>query len=86
MSLWYAAHILLYVKRKEGTESKYPVWENIVLVKANSEEEALEKATQRGKEEEGDEDGTFRWGGTPAQSIRRRPQTDFVRRPGKATG
>lgn len=69
MSLWYAAHILLYVKRKEGTESKYPVWENVVLIKANSEEEAFEKATQRGKEEEGDEDGTFRWGGKPAQWI-----------------
>ena len=67
MSLWYAAHILMYVKRKEGQGGKTPVWENIVLIKAASEEEAFAKATQRGKEDEGDDHGTFRWGGKPAQ-------------------
>jgi hypothetical protein len=69
MSLWYAAHILLYVKRKEGATGKCPVWENIVLIKADSEEEAFAKATQRGKEEEGDDDGTFRWRGKPAEWV-----------------
>jgi hypothetical protein len=38
-----------------------------VLIKADSEEEAFAKATQRGKEEEGDDDGTFRSGDKPAQ-------------------
>src|SRR6266700_2614133 len=67
MSLWYAAHIVMYVKLKDTTGGKSPVWENIVLIKADSEEEAIAKATQRGKAEEGDDDGTFRWGGKRAQ-------------------
>ena len=67
MSLWYAAHLLMYVKFKASTGRRIPVWENIVLIKATSEEEAFTKATQRGKADEGDDDGTFRWGGKPAQ-------------------
>jgi hypothetical protein len=69
MSLWYAAHIVLYVKRKDSVGGKTAVWENIVLIKAGSEEEAFAKATQRGKEDEGDDDGTFRWKGKPAQWV-----------------
>jgi hypothetical protein len=57
----------MYVKFKDCNRSKIPVWENIVLIKAGSEEEAFEKATKRGKEDEGDDDGTFCWGGKPAQ-------------------
>ncbi len=64
MSRWYAAHIVMYVKRKEDTGGKIPVWENILLIRASSEEEAFEKARQRGEEDEGDDDGTFRWGGS----------------------
>ncbi len=66
MSNWYAAHLILCVKVKDGPQKKFPVWENIVLIKANSEDEAFEKAEQRGREEEGDDDGTFRWGGKRA--------------------
>jgi hypothetical protein len=69
MNLWYAAHIVMYVKRQEGASGKTPVWENIVLIKARSEEEAFEKAKRRGAEEEGDDDGTFRWGGKPARWV-----------------
>lgn len=69
MSLWYAAHILLYVKRKDSSGGKTPVWENVVLIKAASEEEAFAKATQRGKADEGDDNGTFQWGGKPAQWV-----------------
>jgi hypothetical protein len=69
MSLWYAAHLLVYVKLKEGGGAKTRVWENIVLIKAGSEEEAFAKAMQRGKADEGDDDGTFRWGGKPAQWV-----------------
>src|SRR5262249_32044299 len=55
-----------YVKWKEGRASKTPVWENIVLIKAGSEEEAFARASKLGKEQEGDDDGTFRWGGKAA--------------------
>jgi hypothetical protein len=69
MTNWYAAHLILYVKRKNGPQRRYPVWKNIVLVKAATDEEAFAKAEARGKEEEGDDDGTFRWGGKPAQWV-----------------
>jgi hypothetical protein len=69
MSLWYAAHILMYVKRKTNAVGKIPVWENIVLIKADSEEKAFAKAEERGKHDEGDDDGTFRWAGQPAEWV-----------------
>ena len=68
MSLWYAAHILMYVKRKKA-HGKIPVWENIVLIKADSEETAFTKAQERGKQDEGDDDGTFLWAGEPAEWV-----------------
>lgn len=63
---WFAAHLVMYVKLKEKLQKRFPAWENIVLIKAGSEEEAFEKAERRGREEEGDDDGSFRWGGQPA--------------------
>jgi len=64
---WYAAHAVIYVRFKDGQQESYPFWENILLIEANSDEEALAKATQRAKEDEGDSHGTFTWSGRPAQ-------------------
>jgi hypothetical protein len=69
MSLWYAAHILMYVKSKTNADGKIPVWENIVLIKAESEEMAFAKANERGKRDKGDDDGTFTWAGQPAEWV-----------------
>jgi hypothetical protein len=69
MSHWYAAHLLMYVKRKSKTQGKIPVWENIVLIKADSEEAAFDKAQERGRQDEGDDDGTFMWAGQPAEWV-----------------
>lgn len=66
---WFAAHILMYVKLKAHPQDRFPVWENILLIQAESEDEAFAKAEQWGHEEEGDEDGSFRWGGQPAQWV-----------------
>jgi hypothetical protein len=70
---WYAAHIVLYVKWKEplktGEQQRFPIWENIILVKAATEAEAFGKAEQRGRAEEGDCDDSFRWGGKPARWV-----------------
>jgi hypothetical protein len=66
---WFAAHLVLYVKLKEEPQDRFPLWENIVLLKADSEEEAFEKAERRGREDEGDDDGSFRWGGKPARWV-----------------
>jgi hypothetical protein len=63
---WFAAHLVLYVKLKKQRQQRFPVWENIVLIKADSEDEAFRKAEERGREEEGDDGGTLQWGGEPA--------------------
>jgi len=66
---WYAAHLIMYVKFKKHRQNRYPLWENIVLFKANSEDEAFAKAERRGHLEEGDCDGSFTWGGKPARWV-----------------
>ena len=63
---WYAAHLVLYVKYKEQAQDHYPMWENIVLIQADSENEAFAKAEERGRADEGDCDGSFGWDGKPA--------------------
>ena len=67
MSTWYAAHIVMYVTFKDGSQDHYPVWENIVLIKANSEAEVFAKAEKIGRDGEGDADGSFRWEGREAR-------------------
>ena len=69
MSQWYAAHILMYVKRKKPTAGAIPVWENVILIKADSEDAAFANAERRGKQDEGDDDGTFQWAGQPAEWV-----------------
>jgi hypothetical protein len=69
MTRWYAAHILMFVKRKTKASGKIPLWENIVLIQADSEEAAFAKAQARGQQDEGDDDGTFLWGGQPAEWV-----------------
>ena len=69
MSLWYTAHLLMYVRRKNRQDGPIPVWENLVLVKGDSESEAFAKAERRGKRDEGDDEGTFRWAGEPAEWV-----------------
>ena len=66
---WYAAHIVMFVELKDRTQPRYPVWENVVLVQAATEAEAFEKAERHGRSEEGDDGGTFRWGGRPARWV-----------------
>ena len=67
--MWYAAHIIMYVKFKDVTQTKYPVWENLYLIEAENDNDALEKAKLLGKEDEGDSDGTFRWDDKPAEWV-----------------
>jgi hypothetical protein len=44
---WYAAHIVMRVKLKAGRQERFPVWENIILIQAGSEDEAFARAEQR---------------------------------------
>jgi hypothetical protein len=67
---WYAAHLLFYVKLKRKRQTRYPLWENIVLIKAKNVEEAFAKAEQRAQEDACTEpDDTFTWGGVPAEWV-----------------
>src|SRR5262249_12458309 len=66
---WFAAHIVLVVELKETEQDHFPAWENIVLVEASSEAEAYRKAEELGRNDEGDDDGTFRWGKQPARWV-----------------
>ncbi len=62
---WYAAHTIMRVKLKEHQQDQYPIWENVILIEANSDDEALSKAQERGKEDEIQSDD-FTWEGHPA--------------------
>jgi hypothetical protein len=66
---WYAAHVVMVVERKDPGQKHVPFWENIILVKAASEAEAFDRAEKRAREDEGDEDGSFRWDGHPARWV-----------------
>jgi hypothetical protein len=63
---WYAAHVVMVVHYKHGRQTKYPAWENIVLVRAANVEDAFAKAERYGRAEEGDDGGDFHWGRRPA--------------------
>jgi hypothetical protein len=61
---WYSAHIITYVQFIDGIQDKYPVWENIVLIDADSEDQAYEIAENIGKS---DYHGSpLSWDGRPA--------------------
>ncbi|MDL2320838.1 DUF4288 domain-containing protein [Desulfosarcina sp. OttesenSCG-928-B08] len=66
---WFAAHAIMYVQYKHEKQGTYPVWENIYLIEAASDNEAYEKAQARGREDEGDSSGTFEWDGKQATWI-----------------
>ncbi len=63
---WFAAHLIMSVRLKAKQQRRFPVWENIVLIEADSEKQAFQKAERRGRLDEGDDDGTLTWGGHPA--------------------
>jgi hypothetical protein len=64
---WYSAHIVMSVEFKDANQERFPVWENIILIQAKTEDEALEKAVAYGRSEEGDDGGSFRWQKQPAR-------------------
>jgi len=80
--VWYAAHIIMSVRFKDGIQDTYPVWENVVLIEAASEKDAWQKAEQRARRYEGDSEGSFTWDGRPATwifaGIRKLIVTDYL--------
>jgi hypothetical protein len=66
---WYAAHIILFFRLKKGNQKRFPIWENIVLIHAQSEEEAFAKAEELGRQDAGDDDGSLRINEEPAELV-----------------
>jgi hypothetical protein len=66
---WIAAHAVLYVRYKDGPQTDYPVCENIYLIESSGPHDALELATHRARQEEGDSNGTFTWNDRPAEWV-----------------
>lgn len=66
---WYAAHVIVYFKRKKEPQKRFLVWENIVLIRARTPDEAWEKAEKFGRQEESFDDGTTRIGGHPCHVV-----------------
>ena len=66
---WYAAHVVMVVEFKDAVQDGYPVWENIVLINAASEDEAFQKAEGHGRDAEGDDRGSFKWGKNRAKWV-----------------
>jgi hypothetical protein len=67
MKTWYAAHIVMVAELTRAQQETFPAWENIVLIAADSEDEAFQKADAYGAAEEQVVDESFRWGGQPAR-------------------
>lgn len=66
--MWYTAHIIMNVEYMNPAEqTEYPFWENIVLVEADTEDEAWEQAEAIGRRGETDGMDGFRWGKKPAR-------------------
>jgi hypothetical protein len=68
--MWYAAHLIMSLKYDEpGDQTVYPIWENVVLIRADSDEDAERKATRIGREDEESGDEKLRWDGKPAHWV-----------------
>ena len=68
--MWYAAHIVMAIRYENPDDQHdYPVWENVVLVRADSDEKALQKADCLGRSEEDDGSEGLRWQGKPARWV-----------------
>jgi hypothetical protein len=66
---WYAASIIVFVRYKDGIQNAYPIMENVVLIQAETDDEAYKKASIRALAYEGDSDGTFCWDDRPASAV-----------------
>jgi hypothetical protein len=72
---WFAAHAVMCLKCLDGKQEHFPVWENVLLIEAEDDDQAWSKANERGKEDE-TEGGTVmnRDGRTvPRQTLDGRP-------------
>jgi hypothetical protein len=63
---WYAAHVLIAFKWPRRRQSKFGVYENVLLVRGRSPKEAFRKAERIARREEALDD-KLTWNGKPAK-------------------
>ena len=56
---WFAAHVVVYFRRKDGPQTRFTVWENVYVLEAADREVARARAEALGRREEGDDRGTL---------------------------
>jgi hypothetical protein len=68
--MWYSAHIIMSVRFADPQDqTTYPVWENVVLIKAPTEDAAWQRAEEVGRGDETDGTDGFQWKGKPARWV-----------------
>jgi hypothetical protein len=50
--MWYSAHVIMHLKPKVRTKGEQLVWENVLLIEAESPEIAVKKAEMIGLEDQ----------------------------------
>mgnify|MGYP001559757371 CR=1 FL=1 len=64
---WYAASVVMYTKFKGGRQEQFPVWENILLIRAADPKQALKKASKLARERNPrDSSGSYTYENRPA--------------------
>ncbi len=66
---WYAVSIIMLIKFDDGNQDTYPIWENIVLIKAESVSKAFKKAEKIGKDYERTKEGSVTCNGRLATEV-----------------
>ncbi len=56
---WFAAHVIMYFKRKQGPQADFAVWDNVHLIEAPNADDAWAQAERIGHASE-DDDPTLR--------------------------
>ena len=63
---WYAASLVYVFRVRIGPQAKFPVWEEVCLIEASDDDEALEKAEILGRERNAVDDETLTLNDVPA--------------------
>lgn len=49
--MWYAAHVIMAFRYREGSQQTFPVYENVFLIEADSSRAAHDRAVEIGRAE-----------------------------------
>jgi len=67
MTTSYAAHLVMAVRVADTAGGAIPVYENVVLIDAESDDAAMREACAIGRADVAEPDPSFRWDGRPAR-------------------